>query len=47
VLLFGLFGWKVAALYAGTGLAIASDPPVRPGLRVFKVMTVRPGLRAM
>jgi uncharacterized protein len=23
VLLFGLFGWKVAALYAGTGLAIA------------------------
>ena len=22
-LLFGLFGWKVAALYAGTGLAIA------------------------
>ena len=23
VLLFGLFGWKVAALYLGTGLAIA------------------------
>ena len=23
VLLFGLFGWKVAAIYAGTGLAIA------------------------
>jgi hypothetical protein len=23
VLLFGLFGWKVAALYAGTGLAVA------------------------
>ena len=23
VLLFGLFGWKTAALYAGLGLAIA------------------------
>lgn len=26
VLLYGLFGWKIAALYLGTGLAIAMGP---------------------
>ena len=47
VLLFGLFGWKVAALYLGTGLVIAIV--VRLGHRPPAARAVRRGLglRAM